>query len=144
MKLHIHSQTSTVAPLEFGNGWVISSNILPSTWLLIHAWIKVNSMLGKEAPDFVLTDDVLIKLRSISHRYDFSIHFWFVHGTSRSGKTGMYYVWKYFIKHFINITTHSEYSKIKCIFLKQILRFVPDRTGIADTCRDENQLCILN
>ena len=46
----------------------------------------------------------------------------FVHGTSRSGKTGMYHVWKYFIKHFINITTHSEYSKIKCIFLKQILR----------------------
>ena len=26
MKLHIHSQTSTVQPLKFGNGYVISSH----------------------------------------------------------------------------------------------------------------------
>ena len=33
----IHSQTSTVAPLKFGNGYVISSRTLMGMWLLIHA-----------------------------------------------------------------------------------------------------------
>ena len=31
-----------VAPLNFGNGEVISSHTLQSMWLLIHAGIKVN------------------------------------------------------------------------------------------------------
>ena len=41
MKLLIHSQTSTVQPLKFGNGWAISSHILLGMWLLIHAgnWV---------------------------------------------------------------------------------------------------------
>ena len=42
MKLFIHSQTLAVAPLKFGNGYVISSHILPRMWLLIRAGIKVN------------------------------------------------------------------------------------------------------
>ena len=33
----IHSQTSTVQPLTFGNGWVILSHTLLGMWLLIHA-----------------------------------------------------------------------------------------------------------
>ena len=37
MKLLIHSQTSTVPPLRFGNGYVISSGTLQAIWLLIHA-----------------------------------------------------------------------------------------------------------
>ena len=40
MKLLIHSQISTVAPLKFGNGYVISSHSLLRMWLLIHAEIK--------------------------------------------------------------------------------------------------------
>ena len=42
IKLLIHSQTSTVQPLKFGNGKVISSHTLLCMWLLIHAGIKVN------------------------------------------------------------------------------------------------------
>ena len=42
MKLLIYSQTSTVALLKFGNGYVFSSQILLGKWLLIHAGIKVN------------------------------------------------------------------------------------------------------
>ena len=41
MQLHIHSQTSAIAPLKFGNGWVISSHTLPGMGLLIRAGIKV-------------------------------------------------------------------------------------------------------
>ena len=36
MKLLIHSQTSMVQPLRFGNGYVISSHMLLGMWLLIH------------------------------------------------------------------------------------------------------------
>ena len=43
MTLLIRSQTSTVQPLQFGNGQVISCNTSLSLWLLIHAGIKVNS-----------------------------------------------------------------------------------------------------
>ena len=42
MELPIHSQTSTVQQLKFGNGWVISSHLLLDMWLLIHAEIDVN------------------------------------------------------------------------------------------------------
>ena len=42
IKSCIHSQTSTVVPLKFGNGYVISSHTLMAIWLLIHAGIKVN------------------------------------------------------------------------------------------------------
>ena len=44
MKLFIHSQTSTVQQLKFGNGQVISSNTLLGVWLLIHAGIKVKHL----------------------------------------------------------------------------------------------------
>ena len=43
MKLFINYQTSTVAPLKFGNALVISSHTLLDMWLLIHADINVNS-----------------------------------------------------------------------------------------------------
>ena len=42
MKLLIHSQTSTVAPLKFENGWIISSHTFLGMWLLIHFGIKLN------------------------------------------------------------------------------------------------------
>ena len=42
MKLLIHSYTSTVQPLKFANGYVISSHTLRGMRLLIHAEIKVN------------------------------------------------------------------------------------------------------
>ena len=42
MKLLIHSKTSKVQPLKFGNELVISSHILKAMWLLIHAGIEVN------------------------------------------------------------------------------------------------------
>ena len=42
MKLLVHSQTSRVQPLMYGNGLVIPSPILLGMWLLIHAGIKVN------------------------------------------------------------------------------------------------------
>ena len=41
-KLLIHFQISTVQPLKFGNGSVISSRTLLVIWLLIPAGIKVN------------------------------------------------------------------------------------------------------
>ena len=41
MKLLIHSQTSTVPPLKFGNEYVISYHILLGMWLLVNAVIKV-------------------------------------------------------------------------------------------------------
>ena len=43
----IHSQTSTVAPLKFGNWYVISSHILLGTLFIIHAAIKINHILVK-------------------------------------------------------------------------------------------------
>ena len=43
MKLLIHSQTSTIAPLKFVNKLVISSHAFLGTCLLIHAGIKVKS-----------------------------------------------------------------------------------------------------
>ena len=42
MKLLLHSQTSTVQPLKFGNGEVVPSHTLLDMWLLTHAGIKVN------------------------------------------------------------------------------------------------------
>ena len=44
MKLLLHSHTSTVQPLKFGNGQVISSHTLVGMYmyLLTHAGIKVN------------------------------------------------------------------------------------------------------
>ena len=41
VKLFIHSQTSAVQLLEFGNGKVNSSHSLLGMWLFIHAGIKV-------------------------------------------------------------------------------------------------------
>ena len=41
MKSIIHSQISTVAPLKFGNGYIILSHILLWNQLLIHVGIKV-------------------------------------------------------------------------------------------------------
>ena len=55
MKLLIYSQTSTVQPLKFGNGEVISSQILLGMGLLIHAEIKVDLCQWKE-PQFVVYD----------------------------------------------------------------------------------------
>ena len=49
LKLIIHSQTSTIAPLKFGNGKVISSHTLLGMWLFIHVRIKLN-ILVKGAP----------------------------------------------------------------------------------------------
>ena len=42
MKLRIISHRTTVQPLTFGNGEVISSHSLLDMWLLIHAGVKVN------------------------------------------------------------------------------------------------------
>ena len=41
MKLLIHSQTSMVVPLKFGNEQVISVHTLLGMWLIIHAVIRV-------------------------------------------------------------------------------------------------------
>ena len=38
----IHSQTSTVQPLKFRNGWVISAHTFLDMYLFIHAGIKAN------------------------------------------------------------------------------------------------------
>ena len=48
MKLLIHSLTSTVQPLKFRNGQVISSHTLLGVWLLIHAGIKVNTLRPRQ------------------------------------------------------------------------------------------------
>ena len=48
MKLLTHFQTSTVVPLKFGNGYVISSHTLFGMRLLIHAGIKVFPCQQKE------------------------------------------------------------------------------------------------
>ena len=53
MKLLIHSQTSTVAPLKFGNGKVIASHTLLGMWLLIYAEIQLIHV-SKGAPGNVL------------------------------------------------------------------------------------------
>ena len=36
-ELLIHSQTSTVQPLKFGNGYIISCHTLQGIWLITHA-----------------------------------------------------------------------------------------------------------
>ena len=43
MELLIHSQTSTAAPLKFGNGYVVSPHFYPllGMWLFIHAGPQV-------------------------------------------------------------------------------------------------------
>ena len=48
-----HFQTSIIAPLKFGYGWIISSHILLGLWLLIHAGtLRPNTAL----PHLVLHD----------------------------------------------------------------------------------------
>ena len=42
MSLRNYSQTSMVAPLKFGNKYLISPHTLQDVWLLIHAGIEVN------------------------------------------------------------------------------------------------------
>ena len=42
IKLLMHSQTSTVLQLRFGNEWVISSHILLCMWLVIDTETRVN------------------------------------------------------------------------------------------------------
>ena len=42
MKSFTHSQTSTVALLKFGNGYIVSSHTLLCMWLLLHAGIEVS------------------------------------------------------------------------------------------------------
>ena len=49
MKLYINSQTTTVSPLNIGNGYVISAHALLDMLLLIHARIKVNHV-SKRGP----------------------------------------------------------------------------------------------
>ena len=41
VQLLIHSQTSTVVPLKFGNGYIISSHALQGIWLLTRVSIKI-------------------------------------------------------------------------------------------------------
>ena len=55
MKLCIHSSTSTVQPLKFGNGWVISSNILLDLWLVIHAGMNQIIERGPRQTDITWT-----------------------------------------------------------------------------------------
>ena len=43
VKLLIHSQTSMVQPLKFGNGFIISFHTLLSMWLFVHVGIELNS-----------------------------------------------------------------------------------------------------
>ena len=43
MKSLIHSQTSTVEPLKFEDGYVITSDTFLGMWLLIHDGITVNN-----------------------------------------------------------------------------------------------------
>ena len=42
MKLRIYFQTSPIAPLKFGEGYVISSHTLLDVLSLIHAFIQAN------------------------------------------------------------------------------------------------------
>ena len=42
MKYSSIAKTSTMKPLKFGNGYVISSNTVPGMWLPIHDGIKIN------------------------------------------------------------------------------------------------------
>ena len=68
MKLLVHSQTWTVAPLKFGNGYVISSQTFLGMGLLIHAGIKVNPW-QERIPGYRLTTiyDVTIQRYRKSH-----------------------------------------------------------------------------
>ena len=65
MKLLIHSQTSTVQPLKFGNGQVISSHTLLGMWLLIHAGLKLIhvSNRGPSGPIFKLIAETWLNKR---------------------------------------------------------------------------------
>ena len=51
MKLPIHSQTSTIAPLKFGNGYIISSHILWWIWLSIRNETAGKRPVSKEIHD---------------------------------------------------------------------------------------------
>ena len=63
MKLLIHSQPSTVQPLKFGSGYVISSHTLLGMWFLIHDVIKVNPYLVKVATD-IKPQQIIAKART--------------------------------------------------------------------------------
>ena len=67
MKLLIHSQTSTAAPLKFGNGYVISSQTLVEMGVLIHAGIQSWSLLVKRAPVINQHGTDLVGLESSVH-----------------------------------------------------------------------------
>ena len=76
MKLLINSQTSTVQPLKFGNGYVISSHTLLGMWWLLHAGIKLKPYMWKrplEAPGLNLNrtqqiDSYVNNTGRITHR----------------------------------------------------------------------------
>ena len=67
MKLLIHSQTSTAAPLKFGNGYVIASQNLLEMWVLIHAGTQSWSLLVKRAPVISRYGNELVGLESSVH-----------------------------------------------------------------------------
>ena len=56
MKLLIHFQTSTVAPLKFGMGQVISSHTLRVMWLFIHAGLRMIHVSKRGPRELVLVD----------------------------------------------------------------------------------------
>ena len=63
MKLLIHSQTWTVAPLKFGNGYVISYLILLGIWLLVHAGLTLNPVkkMGPRNKERIICHDVIMQ-----------------------------------------------------------------------------------
>ena len=134
MNLFVDSQISTVEPLKFGNGQVISSHTLPGMWLLIHGnkrsyWSgkKYKFLYYISSHDYCLkrhTDDSLnlssYMLENIAH---IQWQYWgkCVHTISRT-KKAIIKIWKMWVASsenqennvgtyvLINCTTYESYS----------------------------------
>ena len=74
MKLLVHSQTSTVRPLKFGNGWVISSHTLWGCDCLAMMRLKLILTNKKGAPVYIdltalaVDDDITVRCMSLPRR----------------------------------------------------------------------------
>ena len=73
MKSIIHSQTSTMQPLKFGNVWVISTNKVLCVWLLVHDGTKGSLLPSIIAGNHIAVGNVMRDFVAVSSNHPWSI-----------------------------------------------------------------------
>ena len=104
MKLLIYSQSSTVQPLKYVNGYVISSHTFLGMWILLYAVIKVNPCESKGPKRSILLKCVRRVGNSVGDRRGMA-YIWKT--DSCSEKTSLYKI----VYHFVHICYSIEQTR---------------------------------